>query len=148
MEQVFVFVLTKGFFFPIAAMRAYADTSDVYSVHSPNVCTSLIVTINAGKAEASCWVQAVGVTPHTWKREVGGVQGNAVAKSASSSHIKHVDVLIMTVLTGEAPANWVDWVPLGYGWACASLLAAPTLTYEAAPKTVICTEFTRNNQEV
>lgn len=41
----------------------------------------------------------------------------------------------MTVLTGEAPANWEDWVPLRYGRVCAAI-AAPTLKYEAAPKNI------------
>lgn len=55
-----------------------------------------------------------------------------------------VDVLIMTVLTGEAPVNWEDWVPLRYGWVCAAI-AAPTLKYEATPKNIdvhlVCGHF-------
>lgn len=58
------------------------------------------------------------------------------------SHIRDffplVDVLIMTVLTGEAPANWEDWVPLGYGQVCV-VITAPTMKFKAVPKTLICT---------
>lgn len=92
----------------------------VYSHLSPNVCTSLIVTITVDEAEASWWAEGVGLTPHrsTWKLKVGGVQGNAVAKRASCLFscqrffFPLVDVLIMIVVTGEAPANWEHWRPL------------------------------------
>lgn len=62
-----------------------------------------------------------------------------------SSHIKDffplVDVLIMTVLTGEALADWEDWVPQDYGWVCA-VIAAPTKKYKAAAKIKTCPSFT------
>lgn len=59
--------------------------SFVYLLHSPDVCTSLIVTTDLDKAQASWWVEGVGLTLHrsTWKLKVGGVQGSVVAKRAS-----------------------------------------------------------------
>lgn len=87
--SIFIYFFLSKWFYSIAAVRTNHRNkwwfSFVYSLHGPNVCTSLIGTINRDKAEASWWAVGVGLMPHrsTWKLKVGGVQGNAVAKRAS-----------------------------------------------------------------
>lgn len=116
----------------------------MYSLHSPNVCTSLIVTNESRKS----WGLVVGgghradtsqihlETESRWSSGQFCCQESFLSLLISENFFfPLVDVLIMTVLTGEAPTNWEDWVPVGYGWVCA-VIAAPTMKYEAAPKTI------------